>query len=312
MRKVNRILTVSNLDLAEYCAERHELTAVGVFSSGIYFEDDKGKILMLHDRAYGSLPFGLAGAEINDKAKNLGIAVETVLSLEHNCLLLADGNMLAGIEYRPYLDRKPVSTAAEGIDFLQNSGGEFLKTQNRSSLSLFSVKDSAQIKPDELDDIFAAAGLAGIQRIEQGIRTENFAKLSTGLDGVLGLGRGLTPSFDDFITGMISTLHFCAREWGIELPARAEICSLIAEKAEKKTNQYSAAYLLAAATGGRFSMIEDVLAASGGDGWLDAAGRLTSTGGSSGADMMAGVVFTARIINGIIAEAPAKSWHDCC
>lgn len=303
---MKRILTISNRDLAEYCAEKHELKTAGVFSSGIYFKDDKGKILMLHDRTYGNLPFGLAGKDINDRAKNLGISVEAVLHLEHNRLLFDNGSMFAGIEYRPYVSVKPVSNAAEGIDFLQNSGGEFLKMQNRSGLSLFSVKDSMQIKPNEPDDIFALAGLAGIQKIEQGLRMESIAKLSTGLDGVLGLGRGLTPSFDDFITGMISALNFFAREWGIELAARAEICSLIVKKAEKRTNQYSAAYLLAAARGNCFSMIEDVIAASGGDAWPAAAGRLISIGGSSGADMMAGVVFAARIINEITAETPTK------
>ena len=297
MRNLNRILTVSDPALAGYCAEKHELTAAGVFSSGIYFADDKGRILMLYDRAYGSLPFGLAGTEINDKAKNLGIEAGSVLNLAHNCLRFADGDMFARIEYRPYRPGRPVSTAAEGIYFLQNSGGAFLLSQNRSNLSPFSIRDSAEIERDALDDIFALTGLGGIQKIERGLRMANLAELSTGLDGVLGLGRGLTPSFDDFITGMLSTLHFCAREWGIDLKVRTAFCSLVAEKAEKKTNRYSAAYLLAAAAGGRFSAIEDVLTAAGGEDWPHAAARLISIGGSSGADMMAGVVFTARVIN---------------
>ena len=304
--KVSRLLTVGDPMLAGYCAEKHYLSAAGVFSSGIYCEDDKGKILMLYDRVHGSLPFGLAGTEINGNAKDLGIAVGSALCLEQNCLMLADGSMFARIEYRPYLSKRPILSAAEGINFLQIHGGTFLSTQNKSNLSPFSLRDSTQIKRDDFDDVFAVTGLAGIQRIEQGMRTANKAELSAGLDGVLGLGRGLTPSFDDFITGMISALHYYNREWGLEFTARGELCSLVTEKAEKKTNRYSAAYLLGAAAGGRFSAIEDFLAEAGGDNWLLAANRLSSIGGSSGADMMAGVVFAARIINDVITEERSK------
>lgn len=297
MKKVSRILTVSDPHLAGYCKGKHGLTAVGVFSSGIYFEDERQNILMLHDRTYGSLPFGFAGADISDRAKELGLTVGSVLKLENCCLLSENGALFAEVKFSEYVPEKPSATARVGLDFLKTRGKAYLTAQKKSTLSIFAAKAASEIDRSELDDAFAAVGLAGVLKIERGLRTADVSELSAGLDGVLGLGRGLTPSFDDFITGMLTTYHFCAAQWGIELPAGAELSSLVAEKAREKTNRYSAAYLMTAASGGRFSAIFDVLSSAGGENWLTAAEKLISIGASSGADMMAGMIFAARIIN---------------
>lgn len=297
MRTLNRILTISDPGFSIYCEGNHKLTACGVFSSGIYFEDAQGRVLMLYDQSYGCLPFGLAGTEINGNAKTLKILPGTEMILDNKRLISEDGSLFALISYCPYSPARPVLPAREGIRFLQSSGKAFLSATGRSSLAVYSGMDCASIKKNEVEDIFARTGYAGIQRLEYGLHSANASELSAGLDMVLGLGRGLTPSFDDFLTGLMSALNFCGREWGLEIPAKGIISALLQEKATKKTNKYSAAYLLASATGGRFSAVEDVLALAGGKSWSAAAEKLTLIGGSSGADMLAGVVFTARVIN---------------
>ena len=72
----------------------------------------------------------------------------------------------------------------------------------------------------------------------------------------------------------------------------------VTELAPLRTNPYSAAYLTAAAEGGRFSLAEDFLNAAGTDGWPLCARRLLRVGSASGADMAAGILFAVRLLQG--------------
>lgn len=283
--------------LAEYCRSRHELCAAGVFSSGIYLEDAAGELVMLHDERCGSLPFGLAGRGIKDRAKELGISAGDALIIDGGRLLRADGTLLARIVYVPEKPVVPTLSAAEWTAFIRREGSRLLAESGRSQLAIFASACSEDIDRTALEDPFAAAGLAGMRRLERGLAADDSAEISAGLDGLLGLGRGLTPSFDDFIVGTSAALNFFSREFSAELPGRAELCRMMAEKSER-TNKYSAAYLRAAAAGGRISAIDDMLALAGSGEWPAATERLLSVGGSSGADMTSGCVFAARIISG--------------
>lgn len=283
--------------LAEYCRGMHELHAAGVFSSGIYLEDAAGELIMLHDDSCGSLPFGLAGGGIKDHAKELGISVDDVLTIDGGRLSRADGTLLACIRYTQKKPVIPILSAGEWAYFICREGGRSLAESGRSQLAIFAFKCCKDIDRAELKDPFASAGLAGMRRLERALTAGGSAEISAGLDGVLGLGRGLTPSFDDFVVGAAATLNFCMRAFSAELPGRAELCRLMEEKSAR-TNKYSAAYLRAAAAGGTISAIDDMLALAGSAGWPAAADRLLAVGGSSGADMTAGCVFAARIISG--------------
>lgn len=291
------ILNCGGAALAEYCRGIHKLCAAGVFSSGIYLEDAEGKLIMLHDESCGSLPFGLAGRGIKDRAKELGISPGDALLIDGGRLLFEDGTPLARIVYIQKKSVIPILSAGEWTEFIRCEGGRLLAESGRSQLAIFAFMRSNDIAPAMLEDPFAAAGLAGVRRLEQGLTAGDGAEISAGLDGLLGLGRGLTPSFDDFVVGAAAALNFYTREFSAELPGRAELCRLAAEKSGR-TNKYSAAYLRAAAAGGKISAIDDVLALAGSMDWQAAAERLMSIGGSSGADMTAGCVFAARIISG--------------
>lgn len=289
------VLNCGEAALAEYCRSRHELCATGVFSSGIYLEDAVGELVMLHDASCGSLPFGLAGRGIKNRAKELGICADDTLIIDGGQLTRADGTLLARIIYTPKKPAIPRLLAEELTEFICCEGGRMLTECGRSQLAIFALMRSEEIDRAALDDPFAAAGLAGVRLLEHGLKTDDAAEASAGLDGLLGLGRGLTPSFDDFVVGTATALNFYTREFSLELPIHEQVCRLISEKSGR-TNKYSAAYLHAAAGGGRISVIDDALALAGSCDWPAAAERLMSVGGSSGADMMAGCVFASRII----------------
>ena len=291
------MLNCGGAALAEYCRGMHKLHAAGVFSSGIYLEDAAGELIMLHDESCGSLPFGLAGCGIKNHAKEQGISADDALTIDRGRLLLADGTLLAHIRYVQKNPVIPMLTASEWINFICRESGKLLAESERSQLAIFALMCSKNIDRAALKDPFAAAGLVGVRRLENGLAVGDSAEISAGLDGLLGLGKGLTPSFDDFGVGAAATLNFCMRTFSAEPPGRAELCRLMAEKL-LRTNKYSAAYLRAAAAGGSISAIDDMLALAGREEWPAAAERLLAVGGSSGADMTAGCVFAARIFSG--------------
>lgn len=296
MKTFNELLIVSDKSMAIYCGSSHSITAAAVFSSGIYFEDSFGKILLLHDMAHGSLPFGIRGRDVSCNAKTFGIAPGMQFRLERDALISQEGKVIAEIGYRALPEFSPSFSAEKGIDYIFSKGSYLLAQQKRSKLVSFCQGNTQKIIRENLEDMFTTTGLTGVQLLEQGLTTVNSRLISSGLNRILGLGQGLTPSFDDFLTGTSVAFNYCAREWGINHPGRELLNTQLKEKAGERTNKYSAAYLLAAAGEGIISAIDATIASAGSDKWERCFAELTSIGGSSGADMMCGVVFAASMI----------------
>ena len=102
----------------------------------------------------------------------------------------------------------------------------------------------------------------------------------------VGLGRGLTPDFDDFLIGML----YAFRESGTSLqwmPVADAVRDSLSE-----TTRFSAEFLQCAVQGEAFSPVTDVL--RGGD--ANAVARLMSAGHSSGSSMLVGMLTADRMI----------------
>ena len=112
----------------------------------------------------------------------------------------------------------------------------------------------------------------------------------------LGLGRGLTPSFDDFITGLLVTLEHASSVWGLKHPALGFLAQEISALAPLRTNRFSAAYLLAAARGGDFSLMRNCLELRPS---ADSLTALLGVGSSSGSDMLCGMVYALGAVQRI-------------
>ncbi len=95
-------------------------------------------------------------------------------------------------------------------------------------------------------------------------------------DALIGRGRGLTPSGDDALVGVM----YAARKTGKEFPLAHEVLARL-----HKTSAVSAAFLEAAATGETFSAIEEVFGADP----FSAAQKLSGYGSESGQAVLAGM-----------------------
>lgn len=115
-----------------------------------------------------------------------------------------------------------------------------------------------------------------------------------GLIRILGLGKGLTPSGDDALAGLLAGMEFLRDAQGRLLDERRELASLLLPEMEEGTSLFSASILIAAIEGQYAEPIldlldeiarEDVTPAS-----LDAAcAALLEVGHDSGASILDGV-----------------------
>jgi len=126
------------------------------------------------------------------------------------------------------------------------------------------------------------------------------ARLRAGAARLAGLGAGLTPAGDDFLTGVML--------WAwLAHPTPAPLCRLLVEAAATRTTTLSAAFLHAAARGECSAAWHALLAAlaDGDAGTLErAVANLLARGATSGADALAG--FLLRSAARVAPAAPER------
>lgn len=236
-----------------------ELLVEGVFSGGIYLSFPDGTMLMLHDSRFGSLPFGASVEGLKGRGRLLGIEVGMPAYLSADALAIPAAEIRFPIGLLPA--PAPSGFIAEG--FLERAA-------------------PCSAMPE---DIFSRMAAPALEKLDQGLKTGDEAALNTAVQGLVGLGRGLTPSYDDYLTGLLFCLHYAGCT--TEALARAVLDSL------GRTNRYSAAFLRAAAEGGYFSLLADCLAS----GSREALEKLLAVGSSSGRDMLAGMCHAVALLS---------------
>ncbi|GAB3880376.1 oxamate carbamoyltransferase subunit AllH family protein [Terrabacter terrigena] len=149
-------------------------------------------------------------------------------------------------------------------------------------------------EPGVLGDLareMAAAALAG-RSVDSGVR------------GLLGAGRGLTPSGDDAVCGVLLTLG------AVDVPRARRAHAAIAAEVRAglgRTTSLSAALLVAAASG--YAVPDVVRLVTGlvsGTVSADLVDRVLGIGHSSGRDLLSGVTGTLRALDASLETTPQK------
>ena len=274
---------ISDAKLQEYCASDRTLTVCGVFSSGIYLADENERVIMLHDEKYGSIPFGIALDGFGGRGRELGIEAGQTAQLTGGVLNI--GQLRIALYYEP----EKFGDTFCPPDIFRERAGEKLKACENAALAAYSRADIGSLDKKSIEDPFAAAAFGGMELLEKGMKAADGAVISAALDRLLGLGRGLTPSCDDFLTGAVYALGFYGRCTGHFHPAYSALSRTVREKARERTNIFSAAYLISVCDGGDFSLMRRCLENTEFD-------ALLSVGSSSGADMLSGMCFAAALL----------------
>lgn len=272
-----------------------ELELSGAFSEGVYFTGPGG-VVLIHDSRYGSLPFGIAVRNFSGSGRALGLTPGDKASLFPGGLRGIGHNFLVLVSPGDTGYSKPLQTSPEHLESLYSLCISVLSDSGRASLLPYCRPPTAKVQQAQLTDEFARAGLQPMLLLRHAIAEGCKEELPAALSGLLGLGRGLTPSFDDFFTGMLFTLGYSCRIWDLEPSIFHELSLEITRQACLRTNVFSAAYLLAAARGGDFSMLRECLEPLPAQQTLHKLHALLKIGGSSGADMLSGMAFALGCI----------------
>lgn len=273
--------------------EALELT--GAFSEGVYFSGPGGAV-MVHDVKYGSLPFGVAVPGFSGRGRRLGLSPGDTAELGPRGIELAASGLFIAVTYSPARPSPAVRPAPDELERLRELFRSELAGSGRAALLPYCGFPFPAHFEDVGADEFARAGAGPMRLLHLAMARPDAALVPRALSGLLGLGRGLTPSFDDFVTGLLAALNHASAAWGLEHPVRAALAAEVSAQAPLRTNRFSAAYLLAAADGGDFSMLRECLEPAPAPELLRRVRRLLLVGGSSGADMLSGMAFALGCI----------------
>lgn len=225
---------------------------IGVFSQGIYARAG-AEILLLHDAKWGSVPFGIA---LPDFA---AFAAKAALSVGDSFALSAPVECASGAY--PAIESLSKERVAAADAYIRASGAEggmlSLLTENRGRVR---------------------------EKIEGLLRGDTDSAL-----GLVGLGRGLTPSGDDFLCGFFCLLR-AAGDTRFDAVRDAILQNL------HRTTAISAAYLQSALVGEYFTVYDRALRAVCAEDFVSHCDFVLGMGASSGTDTMLGVLAAASVL----------------
>ena len=268
-------------------------TIVGVFSHALYVSVG-GEMLSFYDAAYGEVPFGVA---VYDILAFLAAAEPAV----GDAVALADGEIRIG--GRALADGEiRIGGRALAVDVLLPPVRILtpLAPPDEGRLTLVEDYIAAHGSPRGMLELIGAnRGHAAdsTAALATAFRRGNAEAASLAATRLLGLGRGLTPSGDDYLCGFFSAL-LAARRAGIALPMPLDaVIGAVLAAAPARTSPISGAYL-AAALGGRYCTVyAAATAACLGEGsfapFADTALRM---GASSGTDTLCGALAAAKLL----------------
>ncbi len=257
-------LKLSAGKIARRIAEKGESgTVCGVFSQGIYCKI-RNEILLFHDAKWGYVPFGVAVKNFPAFAEELSANTDDTVILTENTLTV--GGKELGIELEcevpaPFTVREDASPArlAEIFEYVKQNGSQ-----------------KGVLEYIMLNRIGCADA---IKELANG-NVEAAVKL-------IGLGRGLTPSGDDFLCGYFAVLN------ALGVPAvslREKVFDNL-----NRTNLISGAYVSAVLGRRYFTIYDRVVRAIFSDGdWKSDVDFVLALGASSGTDTLIGALVAAK------------------
>jgi len=260
----------------------------GCFSAGCYFRMEQG-LYMLHDVSYGAVPFGIALEDVRALLAEYGPEPGTAVTAAEGELQFASSALrvrLAKPEERPERKITAMDTALAAKSVLRI----LADTDHGCVKGLCAEADALRRgEAPQFEDLYCRVAARGLAKFLPALAENDPDGMREGLMGFIGLGLGLTPSMDDFMTGFLYASHVLA-ETGRALPYMSALPALVKTVAEARTSEISAAYLRAAADDDYFSIVEDTaIALLRGD--VHSARSILRVGSNSGADILTGMYF---------------------
>lgn len=167
--------------------------------------------------------------------------------------------------------------------------GKLLNDSRRARSPLFALPECHGAFGEDRRIADEAAGI--IKRAQLAIARQEWKNAADAMENMIGLGCGLTPSGDDWLTGAMAFLHF-SETINDSCAQLLAVLRLVILRGLSKTNDISARFLELACKGlfsapicALFSAWQEEKEAA----FADAAARILRLGHSSGADVLSGI-----------------------
>ena len=276
---------------------------LGVFSSSFYCRIEGKGVLLFHKASYGTIPFGVGCDDLESLMAILRpVSDEAVLCRDLELFIPSTDIRLI---LRPHI---PHYTSG-----YECTGEALLSKQEISRNIVQAEAILGRRKESVLEEIFcllgAASGncpgrrpprvgdlwnIAPLDMLLRSLCLGDCASVELALNRLIGLGTGLTPTMDDVLTGLAYIFSFLERNGRQGLPSAGLFLGLISGGCHKRTSEISGAYLLSAARGEMFSILEDaaisLLLAGDDHGLARKVESLLAIGSDSGGNMLAGML----------------------
>lgn len=253
---------------------------IGVFSGAIYCAFGNA-VLLFHDAKWGEVPFGIAVPNIRAFLTEMRATVgEKILFIEGGiCIGDRDFAMTVTVPMRPEAEQlcMPDAVRLAAVDAYITAHGTTLGMlaycrENRGGAA------------------------EAIHALSEGIACGDTAFAAAAAIRLLGLGRGLTPSGDDYLCGFF-TLLAAAKANGIAASPVTERVADIVRKNLARTSRISGAYLESALCGEYFTVYDHAIRAMLGASSAEEHCRFVlQMGASSGTDTLCGALDAARLL----------------
>lgn len=256
-----------------------------VTSAGVYLELE-GRILLLCRESWGAVPIGIAVRPY---------AALTALGPEAGQRISCRGGVMAlpggETELRLAAVREGKKTGNINPAAWKKLGEELVSCGKKTGLAPL-AGELLWEEERKNGNIYCELALPGLKLLLDGLKKDRTAQVETAVEGLLGLGPGLTPSADDVLCGI---LYVLLRSRASERDAVGALVRAVRQEAPGRTNAVSAAYLAAIAGGGYYERMHDV--------WLGMTGctparaeRLLEVGSNSGSEMLLGMLTAGKLL----------------
>ena len=258
------ILTAGKI--ARRIAEKGETgTVVGVFSQGVYCKV-KNEFLLFHDAKWGFVPFGVAIQDFPSFAQSISAKTDDTVILSETKLTISGKSF----------DVVLTSDVPKAFEAENDA------TEERINAIYDYVKENGN-----------EAGILELMRLNRiGCADAVSALVKGDADAaakLIGLGRGLTPSGDDFLCGFFAVLN---ARGVLAVPLREKVYDNL-----DRTTLISAAYLKAVLGRRYFTVYDRAVRAIFTDGdFKEDVDFILSMGASSGTDTLVGMLTAAKMI----------------
>jgi hypothetical protein len=186
-----------------------------------------------------------------------------------------------------------VYTCSVQPDLIRQTAEELAELRKERGISMLVLPLLLGGAPDEIlkQNPYCAHGYPYLSKLMVALHQGDSSGIHSCVEKLLGLGPGLTPSADDVLLGMLYVFHALPRK----APKGAQsFQKSIGHLCDRCTNQISAAYLKAMLAGAPFQRMEQVFRGLCAEEKLDI-GKLTQIGGSSGSEMLLGMLIALQI-----------------